>query len=138
SWRQVRQDVGLIFGWRAGLEPIFGFIGYVVCLPFLGLGVILVVVTLNLRRGLSGVAPQDNFSPPDLPAHPVTEILAHSDTWIRLQIFLLACVLAPIVEEVLFRGLLYRHLREATDRFLGRAGSFLVSALVVSFVFAAI
>ena len=37
----------------------------------------------------------------------------------------------------MFRGLLYRHLREKS-RFLGRPGSFLVSATAVSFVFAAI
>jgi len=137
-WRQVRQDVGLTFGRRAWLEPLFGFIGYIITLPLLGLGALLVVLTINVRHRMSGVAPQDNFAPSDLPAHPITEILARPDMWIRVQIFLLACIMAPLVEEVLFRGLLFRHLREATNRFLGRAGSFLLSATVVSFVFAAI
>jgi membrane protease YdiL (CAAX protease family) len=38
----------------------------------------------------------------------------------------------------MFRGALYRHLRNATERRLGRTGSFLASAAVVSFLFAVI
>ena len=54
-----------------------------------------------------------------------------------IQILLLAGVVAPIVEETMFRGVLYRHLREASMRF-GKALSVLVSGAVVSFVFAVI
>jgi membrane protease YdiL (CAAX protease family) len=54
-----------------------------------------------------------------------------------LQIFFLASVVAPLVEEIMFRGVLYRHLREASYK-LGFVVSFLVSAFVVSFIFAAI
>jgi membrane protease YdiL (CAAX protease family) len=46
-------------------------------------------------------------------------------------------LIAPRVEETMFRGLLYRHLREATGR-VGRPASLFVSALLVSFVFALI
>jgi membrane protease YdiL (CAAX protease family) len=52
-------------------------------------------------------------------------------------VLLLASVVAPIVEETMFRGVLYRHLREASCRW-GSVLSILFSALASSFVFAAI
>ena len=53
------------------------------------------------------------------------------------MVLLLAAVAAPIVEETMFRGVLYRHLRDAT-RSLGLLLSILVSATVNAFVFAVI
>ena len=50
---------------------------------------------------------------------------------------LVASIVAPIVEETMFRGVLHRHLRDATAR-LGYVASALASATVTSFVFAAI
>ncbi len=52
-----------------------------------------------------------------------------------IQIVFVASVVAPIMEETMFRGVLYRHMREATGR-MGRWRSVILSALVVSFVFA--
>ena len=51
--------------------------------------------------------------------------------------FVLASVAAPVVEEIMFRGVLYRHLREASGGW-GRWLSVLVSVLLSSFVFAVI
>jgi membrane protease YdiL (CAAX protease family) len=64
-------------------------------------------------------------------------LLAHGDILTWLQVYALASIVAPIVEETMFRGFLYRHCRELTHR-LGRAGSAVLSALVVSFLFAAV
>ena len=52
-------------------------------------------------------------------------------------VVVLACVAAPIVEEIMFRGLLYRYLREASLQ-RGLFSSALISALVSSFLFAVI
>ncbi|HEV3025798.1 MAG TPA: CPBP family intramembrane glutamic endopeptidase, partial [Pirellulales bacterium] len=57
--------------------------------------------------------------------------------WGRVQVLFVASVAAPIVEETMFRGVLHRHLRDATS-LLGYAASALASATVASFVFAAI
>jgi membrane protease YdiL (CAAX protease family) len=57
--------------------------------------------------------------------------------WGRLQVFIFGVVLAPIIEETMFRGVLYRHLRELS-RGLRMAISILFSATVASFVFAVI
>ena len=50
---------------------------------------------------------------------------------------LVACVAAPIVEEIAFRGVLYRHLRDAT-RGHGAFASIVLSTLLNTFVFAII
>jgi membrane protease YdiL (CAAX protease family) len=84
---------------------------------------------------LGGGPPADPFEPSGGPAHPVVFTVAHGDLWARLQVLFLACVVAPILEETMFRGVLYRHLREVTCRW-GTAWSFLVSATAVSFLFA--
>jgi hypothetical protein len=52
-------------------------------------------------------------------------------------LFILGAFAAPIVEEIMFRGVLYRQLRSVSVRF-GLALSIIVSILVTSFLFAAI
>jgi membrane protease YdiL (CAAX protease family) len=137
SWWRVREDVGLTLGRRPWLEPLLGVAGYLLALPLLGLGLLLATALTSLQARLKGVNPADNFGPPDVPSHPVITELARPDWWVRLEVLVLACVLAPLIEETLFRGLLFRQVREASNRF-GRAVSFLASATVVSFVFAVI
>jgi hypothetical protein len=64
-------------------------------------------------------------------------VALHADGWVWLQLVLVASVAAPVVEETMFRGVFYRHLREATRRF-APALSVLASALVSSLLFAVI
>ena len=54
-----------------------------------------------------------------------------------VQLFLIAVVAAPLVEEILFRGVLYAHLRGATGawrRFLSIAFAAVVSAAVFAII----
>ena len=74
---------------------------------------------------------------PDTPTHPIVDKVLHSGWQGWIQAVFLASVVAPIMEETMFRGVLYRHMREATGR-MGRWRSVILSALVVSFVFAAL
>jgi membrane protease YdiL (CAAX protease family) len=69
--------------------------------------------------------------------HPVVPILPGAGLELKVTIFVLAAIIAPIVEETMFRGVFYRHLREGTRKF-GGVWSFLASALLTSFIFAAI
>jgi membrane protease YdiL (CAAX protease family) len=137
-WRQVRREVGLTLGRRPWLEPIIGLGGYALVLPIFGVGIIVSSVLIQYeRRAQVGERPEQHFAPVEQPSHPIVEWLQNPD-WSRLaQVVLVACVLAPLVEETMFRGALYRHLRNATAG-LGRIGSFLLSAIVVSFLFAVI
>jgi membrane protease YdiL (CAAX protease family) len=136
SWRQVREDIGLTLGNRPGWEPLVGVGSYLMSLPLLGLGFIVTLFLMSLQREVSSLE-GDPFAPAGGPAHPVIQPLVEGDWDIRLQIIFLASVVAPIVEETMFRGVLHRHLREASARF-GAVMSILLSATVVSFIFAVI
>ncbi len=135
---EVRREVGLTLGRHPLLEPAVGLGGYLLVLPTFGAGVLISYVLIALqRRWLLGDEPERHFAPIEQPSHPIVEWLGGSNWVLLLQVVVLASVLAPLVEETMFRGVLYRHLREATSRW-GRVMSFGVSALVVSFVFAVI
>jgi membrane protease YdiL (CAAX protease family) len=71
------------------------------------------------------------------PIHPIVEFIVHGSATDRLLVFFDACILAPIVEETMFRGVLYRHLRELSQRWAW-FWSVVFSGTVVSFIFAAI
>jgi membrane protease YdiL (CAAX protease family) len=135
-WTQVRQDVGLTLGRRPALEPAAGIGCYLMSLPLLGIALMLLLIYLVVQQALSGGEPGSNDSVMRA-AHPIVREMVEGDWGTRLFLLFLASVIAPIVEETIFRGVLYRHLREASRR-LGTVGSFLVSAVVVSFLFAVI
>ena len=88
-----------------------------------------------MQGWLSG--PIDPFTPAAGPAHPIVFQLAEGGWGLRLQVLLLAAVLAPLVEETMFRGVLYRHLREVSGRF-GRPLSVLISATLNTLIFAGV
>jgi membrane protease YdiL (CAAX protease family) len=93
-----------------------------------------VLLLIQLQTALGGQVPGGS---PVEPTHPVEGFLANPDAWILFQVFFAACVAAPIVEETFYRGVLYRHLREATGAW-GFGLSLLVSALVNGFLFAVV
>ncbi|HEX8522086.1 MAG TPA: CPBP family intramembrane glutamic endopeptidase [Tepidisphaeraceae bacterium] len=96
-------------------EMIAGVAGYIAGLPLFFLGIIL---TLFLSRFAQAQ-----------PTHPIINYAGRS--WrVTLQLYLLACLVAPMVEETFFRGTLYAYLRPRTGYFL--------SALISSVIFAAI
>jgi membrane protease YdiL (CAAX protease family) len=138
SWQQVRSDIG----WRGGrggwLEPLWGVVAYVMTMPWLGVGLILTLLLMFLQKSLGADgAGGDPFYAPPTSSHPILVPLARGDLWDRLGIFFLASIAAPIVEETMFRGVLYRHLREAT-RHWRLLASFLASSLTSSVIFAAV
>jgi hypothetical protein len=107
-------------------------------LPLLAVGFFLMLLLLAIQHMLSqGSAGGDTFGPTSGAAHPIVLAIANADWWTRLQVILLAAVFAPVIEETMFRGILYRHLREATCR-ARPVWSVLFSATVVSFVFAVV
>jgi membrane protease YdiL (CAAX protease family) len=137
-WAQVRGEIGLGFGKVPPVEPVIGIATYAMAIPLVGLGLLLTLIILLFEGALQGLGGgADNFNPGHFPSHPIVEYVAGHDWWARFQILLLASVIAPIVEETMFRGVLYRHLREASAG-LGRGVSVLLSALLVSFLFAVI
>jgi membrane protease YdiL (CAAX protease family) len=131
-WRRVRQDIG----WTnpgAVVEPAMGIAGYAMALPLLAIGVGMTFGLLTLQQAL-GPAPAP-LEPVGGPAHPIVAELGSGDGAMILQVLLLGAIAAPIVEETMFRGVLYRHLRGLTHRF-GPAPSMIGSALLNGLVFA--
>jgi membrane protease YdiL (CAAX protease family) len=142
SWKQVRQDIGWTRGRQPVLEPAAGIGCYVMSLPLLIVAILVVALLTWLQTQVQqqffgGGPSPDDFTSPMEPNHPITMPLARGDWSIRLQIFFLASFVAPIVEETMFRGVLYRHLRELTKGW-ATAMSVFVSAIVSSFIFAVI
>jgi membrane protease YdiL (CAAX protease family) len=83
-----------------------------------------------------GGGPANPFASDPTMAHPLVEQFASSSVQDLIPMLLLACVMAPIMEETMFRGLLYRHLRDATRGW--KLAGLVFSALVVNVIFAAI
>jgi membrane protease YdiL (CAAX protease family) len=133
SWRQVREDIGLgLYGEPLG-QVLSGPACYLAALPLVlvGLGVMLALMYAQKQLGLGDPLEKGG------PSHPIGGLAMTRDPWVWVQLFLVACVAAPVVEEIMFRGVLYRHLREANDGW-GGVRSILISALLSSFVFAII
>ena len=155
-WKQVRHDIGLTGGRQPLLEPTIGVLVFGTELPFVIVGAmcsILLIVGQVLATGIPaagmpGLPGLPGLGPAEPPAgadpfasgisfvHPVVGVLAYGSTTEAFLLMFLGCVLAPIFEELLFRGVLYRHLRDAT-RHAG-IGGFIFSAVVVNLTFAAI
>ncbi|HVW36925.1 MAG TPA: CPBP family intramembrane glutamic endopeptidase, partial [Pirellulales bacterium] len=135
AWRQVRDDIGLRSGRRPLVELLLGLVAYLAAMPLVIAGLILIVAIMALERQGAGGAGLELGR--EMPSHPIVGWLLDSDWWQKLQVVFLASVMAPLMEETMFRGVLHRHLRDATSRF-GFAASVLTSGLAVSFLFAVI
>jgi membrane protease YdiL (CAAX protease family) len=138
-WRTVREDIGWTNARRAGLELAAGLGGYAMSLPLLAVGLIIFLVLFFFSQlaVVGNPAGPDTFRPSQLPTHPIIQILAEPNWWLRIQVLVLASIVAPIVEETMFRGVLYRHLREGSY-WMGTFVSVLFSGTVASFIFAVI
>lgn len=136
SWHAAREDVGLTWGRRPLLEPFVGLAGYPMAMPMIAIGVVLMFVLMVIQGMIQGVS-TDPLAPDGAPAHPIIMEVAHGGMWQAAQLLLVAAVAAPIVEEIMFRGVLYRHLRDAT-RHTGFMVSVIASTLLNTFIFAII
>jgi membrane protease YdiL (CAAX protease family) len=119
-WRGVgERETRLGFGWYWGrgphIEIPLGIFGYLAGVPVIVAGFF---ISLQLMKH-SQVSPM----------HPIQKML-QGDKWHILNLYGIACVFAPVLEETMFRGALFNHMR--------RRWSWLISAPVVAFIFAAI
>jgi membrane protease YdiL (CAAX protease family) len=129
TWQEVRHDLGLHCGRGLAIEVGSGLLVYCMALAMLVGGLIVSAGLMYVQHRLRPDAPP--------PSHPVVEALAGGGLWTFLQVVVLGVLVAPVVEETMFRGALYGHLRKS----LGMAGvvlAIVISALISSFIFAAI
>ncbi len=98
-------------GWHRG-EGVFreigcGIAGYLAALPIYIVGILITVIVLFVQEAMNA----GNQSEPVEATNPVFEIVANGDVFLVVLFFTLATVWAPLVEESIFRGALFRHLR---------------------------
>ena len=126
SWKELREACGLSFGASPVRTVLCGVLAYVlgVLLLFVGLGVSFALGRLLGIRGLGN------------PTHPVHEVMDAGGSAV-LWIWILAVGVAPIIEEIFFRGVLYRALRAQT-RGVGVGLSIAGATIISGAVFGAI
>ena len=115
--------------WNQGFFQLLwkAAISYVTALPLMGLGLL-----IGLGMGWF-------FDVPNLgnPSHPIQELIQNATSMELFLLFSLACVAAPITEEIIFRGVLYGHLRQGTSKW-GVAASMIFSMVISGTIFAGI
>lgn len=115
SWSQMFTTLGWHRGRGVWREIGTGIVGYIAGLPLLALGMLITYILMS-RTGTTSTHPIIN--------EPI------NGPWDIAKLFLLASVGAPIIEETMFRGALFAHLRAKFGWW--------ISALAVSLLFAAI
>jgi len=135
TWKQICVDIGWTRGVGVEKECAFGLVGYAMMLPILCVGILLTLILMAFQS--FGGVESDPFSGTSGGTHPIIIEIAQGGWQVRVLLLILAVVAAPIVEETMFRGVLYRQLRSASYR-MGSAVSIMLSVLLTSFLFAAI
>lgn len=120
--RAMMRDMGVHRGVGVWTEIRAGIVGYCAVLPFFAAGVL---VMFALQYGFAAVGIEVAA-----PAHPDMVGLGEISIQKRIVLLAMAGVFAPVTEELMFRGALFRGLR-------ARWG-FGVSAVVLAVIFAAI
>jgi membrane protease YdiL (CAAX protease family) len=117
-------------GWHAprgvGREVGAGLLAYLAGLPIYFAMAIVVVLLMFIIEAIRFAMGDKSPSLP--PSNRITEIVSGAGPLMLLLVFLLATVWAPVVEESIFRGAIFRHLR-------GR-WSFAGAAVLTSLAFA--
>lgn len=133
SWQQVREDLGLHFGKQPYAEVLAGVGTYLSAVPALVVGLLVVAGMMFVARRFDVDVSMSRGGP----THPAMEVALAKGWWVWVQLFVVACVFAPVVEEIMFRGVLYRHLREGSQGW-ARWASVVFAAVLSSFLFAVI
>lgn len=131
SWSDVRHDIGLHWDREGLLSPFLGLGSYLAALPLLA--VAMVITVLMMKIAASQLGGDESIAPP---AHPIVEPVLRGNWTVRWQLLLVA-VFAAVPEEIMFRGVLYRHLRQVSVGW-GYVAGVAFAAMTSGFVFAVI
>lgn len=126
AWSRVRTDIGWTRGEGVLREFGCGLIGYMAAIPIAGVGLLITMMLILLTAPDEGAAAA---------AHPIVNELAGGGWWMRIQVLMVASIAAPIVEETMFRGVLYRQVRSCLSGWSTWA-AIAASAGVTSLIFA--
>ena len=133
TFRQLRYDIGWTIDRPVG-DTAFAGVSYLATLPCLIPGIIAIAIFTAIAGQFTEL---HEFARQTGPGHPIQEYLANGNWFMILMVFVTACIAAPVVEETMFRGVLYRHLRDWSQGW-ARWVSIAFSAVLNGFIFAAI
>lgn len=133
TFRQLRYDIGWTIDRPVG-DTAFAGVSYLASLPCLIPGIIAIAVIMAITSQFTDL---HEFARQTGPGHPVQDYIAGGNWFMIFMVFVTACIAAPVVEETMFRGVLYRHLRDWSQS-RARWASIAFSAVLNGFVFAAI
>ncbi|MCC6427877.1 MAG: CPBP family intramembrane metalloprotease [Phycisphaerales bacterium] len=108
SFSSMRKAIGWHSGRGVFREIGAGLVAYIAGIPVL-VGAVIAAVVLMMLWELIKTTMGGSASPP--PENPIIDLLGGSDTWTVIAFATLATLWAPIVEEAIFRGCMYRHAR---------------------------
>lgn len=119
-------------GWHSGRgvlkEMGLGFVMYLAALPLYFIVAVVVVIVSQIIGFATGA------EPPVPEGNKLTEILGQGSPGLLIMLFALATLWAPIVEETIFRGALYRHLRRRWALWVAALGSAFAFAIMHGYV----
>lgn len=126
------QDWRKAIGWHTG-EGVFkeigcGIIAYIASIPIYLIGVLITVVLLFASEAIALSRNNGVVETPEPLTNPIFEMIASGSWTTTLLLFVLATTWAPIVEEAIFRGALFRHMRSSMH--------WVLAALASAFLFA--
>lgn len=134
SWSQIRQDIGWYLD-QPCRDSLRGVAAYASGTPWMA-GILWLTLVVAMMIG-SAASDVHELAGGDRPSHPIVSYLSTGNWLVIVMIFVSTCIAAPIVEETMFRGVLYRSLRDRTSA-RGRWTSVALSAGLNSLIFAAI
>lgn len=115
-WQHLLAGMGFTRGKGVIIEMLCGIGGYVAGVPILLAGMMLTFIVTTITKQEA--------------THPIAEELMNPTLGTLISIYFMACIWAPITEELMFRGALYHYLRSWAAP--------IVSGVLVALVFAAI
>ncbi len=126
KWRQA---IGMHSGKGVFREIGCGVLGYLAAIPVFLIGVAITVILL-IFSGLMGGAPGEETT---LPTNPIFEMIAGGDLITVVLLFTMATIWAPLCEELIFRGALYRHMRGYVHWLVAAMGTAVLFAFMHSY-----
>ena len=106
TWSRIRDDLGLRSPKGVFIEILAGIAGYLALLPLLLAGIALMLILLFMQQLLFPSDPDSTG-----PTNPILEMIKGLDPIMLVLLFTLATIWAPLCEELIFRGALFRHMR---------------------------
>lgn len=127
SWRQFRADTGLHAPRGLLREVGAGILGYFAGLPILLAGAVASLILKTIADFITGRK--------GVPQNPILDYIAGGSPLLLFMLVTLATIWAPLVEETVFRGALYRHLRASMPIFFAGVLSALVFGMMHGYDF---